>query len=182
MPAIRWLARLALVALVVQVALGGWVSANYAVLACNDFPTCQGVWWPPMDFSQGFDPWRHLGQGSDGGTLSLAALTSIQWVHRHFAVVVVVLLGTLAVSCWRSRALARPGAVLGVLLIAQASTGIVSVVFAWPPLSCRSGRPVRFAWMVRAITQPPAPSGHRNPSCRRSWTLPSAESLPSTTR
>ena len=32
----------ALVAL--QVVLGGWVSTNYAVLACTTFPTCQGSW------------------------------------------------------------------------------------------------------------------------------------------
>ncbi len=44
--------------LVLQIALGGWVSTNYAVLACTQFPTCQGSWWPPMNFAQGFEIWR----------------------------------------------------------------------------------------------------------------------------
>ena len=47
---------------VVQIALGGWVSTNYAVLACTDFPTCQGAWWPAMDFDHGFTIWRALGR------------------------------------------------------------------------------------------------------------------------
>ncbi|MDB5897247.1 MAG: cytochrome controlling protein rane protein-like protein, partial [Ramlibacter sp.] len=38
-----------------QIALGGWVSTNYAVLACSTFPSCQGSWWPTMDFRQGFE-------------------------------------------------------------------------------------------------------------------------------
>lgn len=118
--------------LVVQVALGGWVSANYAVLACSDFPTCQGVWVPPMDFSDGFHLWRELGRGADGGYLSIAALTAIHWVHRSFAVVVVIVLAALAWTIRRSPALSRPAAVLGALLAGQLLTGLVNVVFAWP--------------------------------------------------
>ena len=49
---------------VVQIALGGWVSTNYAVLACRDFPTCQGAWWPAMDFAHGFALLRELGAGA----------------------------------------------------------------------------------------------------------------------
>jgi cytochrome c oxidase assembly protein subunit 15 len=52
--------------LVLQIALGGWVSTNYAVLACTQFPTCQGSWWPPMNFAQGFEIWRQLGVTGDG--------------------------------------------------------------------------------------------------------------------
>lgn len=118
--------------LIVQIALGGWVSANYAVLACSDFPTCQGVWLPPMNFSDGFHPWRELGRGADGGMLSIAALTAIHWVHRSFAVVVVIVLAALAWTIRRSPALARPAAVLGALLAGQFLTGLVNVVFAWP--------------------------------------------------
>ena len=67
---------------VVQIALGGWVSTNYAVLACRDFPTCQGAWWPPMDFDHGFTLLRELGAGKDGGYLPFAALTAIHVTHR----------------------------------------------------------------------------------------------------
>ena len=66
-----------LVLCVVQIALGGWVSTNYAVLACTDFPTCHGAWWPAMDFEHGFTVWRALGVGKDGGWLSFEALTPI---------------------------------------------------------------------------------------------------------
>ena len=65
-----------------QIALGGWVSTNYAVLACRDFPTCQGAWWPAMDFDAGFTLLRELGAGKDGGYLPFAALTAIHVAHR----------------------------------------------------------------------------------------------------
>ena len=117
--------------LVLQVALGGWVSANYAVLACTDFPTCQGVWLPSMD-SGGFQLWRELGRTAEGGYLSVEALTAIHWVHRSFAWVAFAVIGALA---WRLRgeaALRRAAGVLGVLLASQFVTGLVNVVFAWP--------------------------------------------------
>ena len=129
---VRLLAVCAFGVLVVQLALGGWVSANYAVLACSDFPKCQGVWVPSMDFGDGFHLWRALGRTADGNYLSVEALTAIHWVHRSFAAVVVVVLGTLAWRIHRSVSLARPAAVLAVLLAAQFLTGLVNVVFAWP--------------------------------------------------
>jgi len=73
----------------VQVALGAWVSSNYAVLACRDFPTCQGSWWPTMDFAEGFVLRRPLGGGSDG-YLPFAALTAIHMAHRWGAFVLFV--------------------------------------------------------------------------------------------
>ena len=118
--------------LALQIALGGWVSANYAVLACSDFPTCHGVWIPQMDFANGFHLWRGLGRAADGGYLSLQALTAIHWVHRSFAWIVLIVLGTLA---WRARRippLARAVSMLAALLAAQFASGLVNVVFAWP--------------------------------------------------
>ena len=94
-------------ALVAQVALGGWVSTNYAVLACSEFPTCQGSWWPAMDFRQGFELWRHLGLTAGGEHITFAALTAIHYVHRLSAFVVFAALGGLA---WQLRGGAlRPG-------------------------------------------------------------------------
>ena len=84
--ATRWWGLGALTVLSVQIALGGWVSANYAVLACTDFPKCQGVWLPDMDLASGFHLWRQLGRDADGGFLSVAALTAIHWVRS---------------ACWR---------------------------------------------------------------------------------
>jgi cytochrome c oxidase assembly protein subunit 15 len=83
--------------LVMQVALGGWVSTNYAVLACTDFPQCQGRWWPDMNFAQGFEIWRALGLTGAGEAIGFPALTAIHYVHRLAAFVV---LGVLAVLTW----------------------------------------------------------------------------------
>ena len=129
---LRVFAAISLAVLVLQIALGGWVSANYAVLACSDFPKCQGVWLPEMDFSSGFHLWRELGKNADGGYLSLAALTAIHWVHRSFAWVVVIVLAALGVWARRVDGMARPVAILWSLLAAQFATGLVNVVFAWP--------------------------------------------------
>ncbi len=129
---LRGFALFASVVLIVQIALGGWVSANYAVLACTDFPTCHGVWLPSMDFDNGFHPWRDLGRTADGKYLSLEALTAIHWAHRAFAGVAFVVLGLLAVSASRLGALRSAAAALGLLLAMQALTGIANVIFAWP--------------------------------------------------
>ena len=82
---------------VVQIALGAWVSSNYAVLACTDFPTCQGSWWPEMDFAEGFVVRRPLGAGSDG-YLPFAALTAIHMAHRLGAL---VLMAAVVAFAWR---------------------------------------------------------------------------------
>ena len=119
---------------VVQIALGGWVSTNYAVLACSDFPTCQGAWWPAMDFEHGFAWQRELGAGKDGGYLPFAALTAIHFVHRLGAFVV---LGALALLAWRlfatGEATLRRWA-LGVAGVAlwQLASGLSNVVLGWP--------------------------------------------------
>ena len=89
------LAAWAVAALVVlQIVLGGWVSTNYAVLACTDFPTCQGRWWPPMDIGEGYTPLRPLGQSAGGGYLPFPALTAIHVGHRLGAAVLLVALST----------------------------------------------------------------------------------------
>ena len=71
-----------LVVVFLQIALGGWVSSNYAALACADFPTCKGVWIPVMDFNHAFHFTRELGKTAQGDLLSLDALTAIHWTHR----------------------------------------------------------------------------------------------------
>src|SRR6185436_8371209 len=83
--AVRWPALAALVAVVAQIALGGWVSANYAALACRDLPLCQGALVPAMDFGHAFHVLRALGETSDGARLPNEALTAIHWTHRMFA-------------------------------------------------------------------------------------------------
>ena len=85
----RAFALVGLALLVLQLALGGWVSTNYAVLACTDFPTCNGQWLPPMNFTQGFHLWRALGMTGDGEAITQDALVAIHWTHRTFAIVVI---------------------------------------------------------------------------------------------
>jgi cytochrome c oxidase assembly protein subunit 15 len=121
-----------LLLLVVQIALGGWVSTNYAVLACADFPMCNGQWVPPMDFGQGFHLWRKLGMAADGEVITQAALVAIHWTHRVFAVVVVAYLFCLGVTLKRSPLLRQPARLLAVMAIVQFLTGLSNIVLKWP--------------------------------------------------
>jgi heme a synthase len=119
---------------VVQIALGGWVSTNYAVLACREVPLCQGQWWPPMDFAHAFTFKRELGETASGSYLPFAALTAIHMTHRLAAVVV---LGAMLVLAWRlaatgDAALRRFAAGIAALAALQLATGLSNVVLGWP--------------------------------------------------
>lgn len=118
--------------LALQVVLGGWVSTNYAVLACTTFPTCQGSWWPAMDFAQGFQIWRKLGLLQDGSHISFAGLTAIHYVHRLMAYVVLAALAWLAWRLHRSSALPAPTRWLAGLSLLQLATGLSNVILDWP--------------------------------------------------
>jgi cytochrome c oxidase assembly protein subunit 15 len=100
----RGLALLALVVLVLQIALGGWTSSNYAATACPDFPTCQGSWWPQADFRAAYVLWRGLGVNYEGGVLDNAARVAIQVTHRCGAVIASLLLLLAALAALRERA------------------------------------------------------------------------------
>ena len=95
-PAVRTLMWATFALLAVQIALGGWVSTNYAVLACNEFPRCQNSWWPEMDFEHGFQVWRRLGFTQQGEHIGFAALTAIHYAHRIMAALVLLAGATLA--------------------------------------------------------------------------------------
>jgi cytochrome c oxidase assembly protein subunit 15 len=130
----RWLA-LALAALLLQVALGGWVSTNYAVMACSDFPLCQGSAWPVMDFATGFSLWRELGLTGQGEMLPFAALTAIHFTHRLFALVALAALAGAAWHLGRVPALRRHGQWLAGLAALQLVTGLSNAVLEWPLLA-----------------------------------------------
>ena len=131
-PAVRRFMMAAFTLLWLQIALGGWVSTNYAVLACTDFPTCHGSFWPAMDFSQGFTLWRELGAGHDGAYISFQALTAIHYVHRLGAYVVFTVLLLLALKLRQVPALRQQAGWLAVLTLLQAATGLANVVLDWP--------------------------------------------------
>ena len=118
-----------------QIALGGWVSTNYAVLACTDFPTCQGSWWPAMNFHDGFYLWRELGQGRGGDSIPFDALTAIHYVHRLTAYAVFAALGWLAWRLWSAPALRPTARWLLALALWQFLTGLSNVLLDWPLLT-----------------------------------------------
>jgi len=139
----RWLMA-AIAVLGVQIALGGWVSANYAALACGaggwttaqphymDFPRCVGQWWPPSDFGEGFVLWRGVGADYEGGVLDGASRIAIQMAHRLFAIVAA---GTLLAVSWRlSRTPGLRGwaALLALLTFTQVLLGVLNVKLSLP--------------------------------------------------
>jgi cytochrome c oxidase assembly protein subunit 15 len=128
-----WLAG-ALLVLFAQAALGAWVSTNYAVLACNTIPMCQGQWWPAMDFAAGFALWRELGHTAQGAILPFVALTAIHMVHRLFAVAAFVVLGLLI---HRLFAVGRKRTAQWLLVLTgmQLLTGLSNVILGWPLLA-----------------------------------------------
>ena len=118
--------------LFIQVALGGWVSTNYAVLACTTFPDCNGSWWPEMHFAQAFELWRPLGLLSDGNHISFAALTAIHYVHRLAAYVVIAAVLAAVYALRTQPALASQRKWLLGLIALQFLTGLSNVVLDWP--------------------------------------------------
>lgn len=130
--ALRVPAAIALVVLFMQIALGGWVSTNYAALACNGFPLCQGAWVPELDWAHGFSLWRELGRTRGGDYLPFGALVTVHWVHRAFALVVVAVVAWVA---WRTAQLPvtrKLGRGLLLLITLQFISGITTVVLDWP--------------------------------------------------
>ncbi len=123
---------LALVVLVAQILLGGWVSTNYSALACPDFPQCTGQWWPDADFREGFTLWRGVGVDFEGGILDQEARVAIHMAHRIGALFVIVMFGWLLFRLFTTPGMARPGALLAVLLIVQITFGILNVVLSLP--------------------------------------------------
>ncbi len=129
---LRAWACIALAVLVAQIALGGWVSANYAALACTDFPTCQGAWAPSMDFGNAFHVLRELGVTAAGAPLSQEALNAIQWSHRVGALVTLIVVGALAIRASREPALRVVACVIATLLVIQVGLGIANVLLRLP--------------------------------------------------
>lgn len=150
---LRWVGRIGLVLLGVQIALGGWTSTNYAALACTDLPTCQGAWWPQMDFAEGFVLWRGIGINYEYGVLDHPARVAIHMAHRLGAVVVFIWLAGLAYAlARRSRMLAMAGVRMGALLALQVVLGVSNVVLHLP-LWVATAHNVTAALLLLAVIQ-----------------------------
>lgn len=131
---LRGLALTGLLVVIVQIALGGWTSSNYAALACADLPTCHNVWVPDMDFSAGFNFFQHIGPNYLGGQLDNQARTAIHFSHRVGALITTVVLLSLIVSLcmMRIRNTQLIAGLLSVVLLVQIALGLSNVWFALP--------------------------------------------------
>jgi heme a synthase len=133
--ALRKYALLGLGVLIVQIALGGWTSTNYAAVACPDFPTCQHSWWPFMDYRDAFVLWRGLDIDFEGGVLANPARVAIHFTHRLGALAtgsILIGLGILTIARARSRRLAWAGALLLFAVTLQISIGVATVHWGVP--------------------------------------------------
>jgi heme a synthase len=131
--ALRALGVAAAAALVLQISLGGWTSANYAALACPDFPTCQTQWWPAVaDFEEGFVLWRGLGVDYEGGVLDHPARVAVHFTHRLGAVLAAVLIALLGLKLVREAATRADGAAVLAVLTLQLCLGVSIVWFGVP--------------------------------------------------
>jgi cytochrome c oxidase assembly protein subunit 15 len=145
----------------VQIFLGAWVSTNYAVLACDDFPLCHGQIFPSMKFSEGFVFWRELGKTADGGFLSIEALRAIHWAHRLGALVCLSLLLFVGFKNMKmAMIIASPQlrrwsfSLLGLALL-QLVTGMSNIILDWPLVAAlfhTGGAAVLIVVLVRLLT------------------------------
>jgi len=131
-PGLRLLAAAAVLVVLVQIALGGWVSSNYAAAICADFPTCQGSWWPELDTHHAFTLDRELGATASGALLSGAALTAIHWTHRLFAGLVLIVVGGLGLRLLTRAETRNCGRMLLAALGLQIGLGIANVLLQLP--------------------------------------------------
>jgi cytochrome c oxidase assembly protein subunit 15 len=131
----RLLTGIGLVALAIQIALGGWTSSNYAAIACPDFPTCQNAWWPATDYKNAFILWRGLGINYEGGVLANPARIAIHLTHRIGALIAALTLSVAALSVLARRSLARivlPAVCVLAALALQLTLGISMVLKGFP--------------------------------------------------
>ncbi|ATG89956.1 signal recognition particle-docking protein FtsY [Methylomonas koyamae] len=124
-----WLAWFAILVLLAQIGLGGWVSSNYAGLACTDFPRCNGQWLPATDYQRAFDLF------GNADALSADAKMAIQAVHRIFAGFAFLVLSGLMLVATSERypkPVRMAGNALSLLLLIQIALGVFAVKYTLP--------------------------------------------------
>lgn len=133
--ALKKLAMAGLLVVVAQIALGGWTASNYAAVACPDFPTCQGQWWPPTDFSDAFNFAQHIGPNYLGGKLDNDARVTIHLMHRLGALVATAVLALLIAKGLSAAQLPRARRlfwVVAIVLVLQLLLGVGNIVLRFP--------------------------------------------------
>ena len=149
-PRPNWLAKIAFVAVVVQIILGGWVSSNYAALACYDFPSCDGTYTPNIDLQQGFNIFQSVGPNYLGGLMTNEARMAIHWVHRIGAIVVLLVVGGLVIQTVKQAAVI--GYALLAVLVTQITLGILNVVWVLPLLNATAHNTVGALLLLVLVT------------------------------
>jgi cytochrome c oxidase assembly protein subunit 15 len=150
LPRPNWLAKIAFVAVVVQIILGGWVSSNYAALACYDFPSCDGTYAPNIDLQQGFNIFQSVGPNYLGGLMTNEARMAIHWVHRIGAIVVLLVVGGLVIQTVKQAVVI--GYVLLAVLVTQITLGILNVVWVLPLLNATAHNTVGALLLLVLVT------------------------------
>lgn len=150
LPRPNWLAKIAFAAVVVQIILGGWVSSNYAALACYDFPSCDGTYSPDVDFRQGFNIFQSVGPNYLGGLMTNEARMAIHWVHRIGAIVVLLVVGALFFQTVKQAAVI--GYALLAALLTQITLGILNVVWVLPLLNATAHNTVGALLLLVLVT------------------------------
>lgn len=124
----RW-THLAILVLIVQIALGGLVSAKFAALSCTALPGCDSHGWTLA----AFNPFRELTLGPDGAVIIGPETAAVHIAHRFGAAVTFGLLAWLAIRTFTLDAGYRPlGATMLGLLTLQLLLGISAVLNSLP--------------------------------------------------
>ena len=150
LPRPNLLAKIAFLAVVVQIILGGWVSSNYAALACYDFPSCDGTYTPDIDLQEGFNVFQSVGPNYLGGLMTNEARMAIHWVHRIGAIIVLLVVGALVVQTVKQVAVV--GYALLVALLTQITLGVLNVVWVLPLLNATAHNTVGALLLLVLVT------------------------------
>lgn len=129
-------ALIGLILVVIQIFLGAWTASNYAALACGDeLPTCQGSFWPDMDFGKGFDLTQEVGPNYLGGTMDNESRVAIQVTHRVGAIVLSVYLIWMVFVLWRQNhasSIRNALLLMSAVLVVQFGLGLSNVILLVP--------------------------------------------------
>lgn len=137
--ALRGMSIAAITVVVLQIALGGWTTANYAAVVCTELPICEHGWQQHINFADAFTFWGHEHDKPDYefGVLENDARTTIHVMHRFGALAVLLVCGTLVLRILRrarSQFYRRFALVIGALLLWQITLGLGNIIFKVPLL------------------------------------------------
>jgi cytochrome c oxidase assembly protein subunit 15 len=140
--------------LIIQIALGGWTTSNYAAVACPDLPTCQAQWLPAMDFASGFDLFQSIGPNYLGGAMTNEARVAIHMSHRIGAIITLLFVGWLSLRLLAAPLvnLSRLGKVIGLILVLQFCLGLGNIFFKFPLLATVSHNAVGALLLLSLVT------------------------------